>query len=80
MKGVHRFGSKGKLAPPPHYIDLYPIIDKFLPLSYQVELPSKLSVPIGARHDIQGLSYQDFDPTRPSYPQQDHMVLQGSME
>jgi hypothetical protein len=41
MKGVHCFGIKGKLAP--HYIDLYPIIDKYGPTSYQVELPAKLS-------------------------------------
>jgi hypothetical protein len=41
MKGVHCFGIKGKLAP--HYISLYPIIDKYGLLSYQVELPSKLS-------------------------------------
>jgi hypothetical protein len=41
MKGVHRFGIKGKLAP--LYIGSYPIIDKYGPLSYQVELPSKLS-------------------------------------
>jgi hypothetical protein len=41
MKGVHRFGIKGKLAP--RYIGLYPIIDKYGPTSYQVELPSKLS-------------------------------------
>jgi hypothetical protein len=41
MKGVCRFGIKGKLAP--CYIGLYPIIDKYGPLSYQVELPSKLS-------------------------------------
>jgi hypothetical protein len=41
MKGVRRFGIKGKLAP--RYIDLYPIIDKFGLTSYQVELPSKLS-------------------------------------
>jgi hypothetical protein len=41
MKGVHRFGIKGKLAP--CYIGPYPIIDKYGPLSYQVELPSKLS-------------------------------------
>jgi hypothetical protein len=41
MKGVHRFGIKGKLAP--CYISLYPIIDKYGPTSYQVELPSKLS-------------------------------------
>jgi hypothetical protein len=41
MKGVCRFGIKGNLAP--HYIGTYPIIDKYGPLSYQVELPSKLS-------------------------------------
>jgi hypothetical protein len=41
MKGVRRFGIKGKLAL--RYIGLYPIIDKYGPMSYQVELPSKLS-------------------------------------
>jgi hypothetical protein len=41
MKGVHRFGIKGKLAP--HYIGPYPILDKYGPTSYQVELPVKLS-------------------------------------
>jgi hypothetical protein len=41
IKGVHRFGIKRKLAS--RYIGLYPIIDKYGPLSYQVELPSKLS-------------------------------------
>jgi hypothetical protein len=40
MKGVRCFGIKEKLAP--HYIGLYPIIDKYGSLSYQVELPSKL--------------------------------------
>jgi hypothetical protein len=41
MKVVHHFGIKRKLAP--CYICLYPIIDKYGSLSYQVELPSKLS-------------------------------------
>jgi hypothetical protein len=41
MKGVRRFGIKGKLAP--CYIGSYPIIDKYGPTSYQVELPFKLS-------------------------------------
>jgi hypothetical protein len=41
MKGVHRFGIKGKLAP--RYIGPYPVIDKYGPTSYQVELPVKLS-------------------------------------
>jgi hypothetical protein len=40
-KGVCCFGIKGKLAP--RYIGPYPIIDKYGPTSYQVELPSKLS-------------------------------------
>jgi hypothetical protein len=41
MKGVCCFGIKGKLAP--RYISMYPIIDKYGPLSYQLELSSKLS-------------------------------------
>jgi hypothetical protein len=41
MNSVCHFGIKGNLAP--RYIGLYPIIDKYWSLSYQVELPSKLS-------------------------------------
>jgi hypothetical protein len=41
MKGVRRFDIKGKLAS--CYISMYPIIDKYGPTSYQVELPVKLS-------------------------------------
>jgi hypothetical protein len=41
MKGVRHFGIKGKLAP--RYIGPYPILDKYGPTSYQVELPAKLS-------------------------------------
>jgi hypothetical protein len=41
MKGVCRFGIKGKLAA--RYIGLYPIIDKYGPTSYQVELLARLS-------------------------------------
>jgi hypothetical protein len=41
MKGVLCFGIKGKLAP--RYIGSYPILDKYGPTSYQVELPAKLS-------------------------------------
>jgi hypothetical protein len=41
MKGVRHFSIKGKLAP--CYIGPYPIIDKYGPTTYQVELPSKLS-------------------------------------
>jgi hypothetical protein len=41
MKGVHRFSIKRNLTP--CYIGPYPIIDKYGPTSYQVELPLKLS-------------------------------------
>jgi hypothetical protein len=41
MKCVRRFGIKGKLAS--RYIGPYPILDKYGPTSYQVELPAKLS-------------------------------------
>jgi hypothetical protein len=41
MKGVCRFGIKGKLAP--RYIGPYPIVDNYGPLSYQMQLPSRLS-------------------------------------
>jgi hypothetical protein len=41
MKGVRRFGIKGKLAP--RHIGPYPIIDRYGSMSYQVELPAKLS-------------------------------------
>jgi hypothetical protein len=41
MKGVRRLDIKGK--PAPRYIGLYPIINKYGPTSYQVELPAKLS-------------------------------------
>jgi hypothetical protein len=41
MRGVCHFGIKGK--PAPHYIGLYPIIDKYGPTSYQVQLLAKLS-------------------------------------
>jgi hypothetical protein len=41
IKGVCRFDIKGKLAL--RYIGMYPIIDKYEPTSYQVELLAKLS-------------------------------------
>jgi hypothetical protein len=41
MMGVCRFGIKGKLAL--RYIGMYHIINKYGPLSYQAEIPSKLS-------------------------------------
>jgi hypothetical protein len=51
MKSVRRFVIKGKLAP--RYIGSFPIIDKYGPLSYQVELPSKLSGVHNMFHDSQ---------------------------
>jgi hypothetical protein len=41
IKGVCCFSIKGKLAP--YYIGMYPIIEKYGPTSYQVELPARLS-------------------------------------
>jgi hypothetical protein len=41
MKGAHCFGIKGQL--PPRHISPYPIINKYGPTSYQVELPLNLS-------------------------------------
>jgi hypothetical protein len=41
MKGVCHFGIKGKLSP--RYIGPYPILDKYGPTSYQVELLANLS-------------------------------------
>jgi hypothetical protein len=38
LKGVHRFGIKGKLAP--HYVGPFPILAKRGELAYQLELPS----------------------------------------
>jgi hypothetical protein len=40
MKDVRHFGIKGMLAP--HYIGLYPILEKYGHLAYRVELPSRL--------------------------------------
>jgi hypothetical protein len=41
MKGIRHFDIKGKLAL--HYNGPYPIIDKYGPTSYQVELLTRLS-------------------------------------
>jgi len=41
MKGVQRFGVRGKLAP--RYVGPYPIIERCGPVAYRVELPSHLS-------------------------------------
>jgi len=41
-KGVQRFGIKGKLAP--RYIGSYPIVERYGPVAYPLDLPANLSV------------------------------------
>ena len=41
MKGVQRFGMRGKLAP--RYVGPFPITERCGPVAYRVELPSHLS-------------------------------------
>jgi hypothetical protein len=46
MKGIMRFGVNGKLAP--HYIGLFPILEKCGTMAYKLELPPSLA----GVHDI----------------------------
>ena len=41
IKGVQRFGAKGKLAP--RYVGTFPIIERCWPVAYRLELPAQLS-------------------------------------
>jgi hypothetical protein len=42
IRGVRRFGVKGKLAP--RYVGPYPILTKHVEVAYQLNLPEDLSV------------------------------------
>jgi hypothetical protein len=46
MKGINRFGVKGKLAP--HYIEPFPILKKCGSVAYKLDLPPSLA----GVHDI----------------------------
>jgi hypothetical protein len=46
MKGVNRFGVKGKLVP--WYIGLFPILEQCGPVAYRLQLPDTLS----AAHNV----------------------------
>jgi hypothetical protein len=41
MKGIKRFGVKGKLSP--HYIRPFPILEKCRTIAYKLELPLSLA-------------------------------------
>jgi hypothetical protein len=48
MKGVSRFGVKGKLAP--RYIGPFPILEQCGPVAYRLQLPENLSTVHNAFH------------------------------
>ena len=46
MKGVYRFGSRGKLRP--HFVGLFEIVERIGPVAYHMALPPHLS----SVHDV----------------------------
>ncbi|WVZ93900.1 hypothetical protein U9M48_039851 [Paspalum notatum var. saurae] len=51
MRGVHRFGVKGKLAP--WYVGLFKILERCGPVAYQLELPPHLAAVLDVFHVLQ---------------------------
>ena len=56
MKGVQRFGVKGKLAP--RYVGCFPIIERCGPVAYRLKLPVQLTTV----HNIFHVSAQKMPP------------------
>jgi hypothetical protein len=58
MKGVHRFGVRGKLAP--RYVGSYKILAQRGPMAYRIELPDILSAIHNVFHVSQLKSVYEF--------------------
>jgi hypothetical protein len=90
MKGVKRFGMKGKLAP--RYIDLFPILEKCGTMAYKLDLPPSLAGVHNIFHMSQlkkclkapvDVVLSEVTPLEAdlSYPEEyNDQVLQGTME
>jgi hypothetical protein len=81
VKGMERFGIKGKLAP--HYIGPFPILEKCGTVAYKSELSPLLArvhdIAQG-RFDIPRAPNQDLRSKESCHEVQGDQVLQGSME
>ena len=51
IRGVHRFGVCGKLAP--RYVDLYKVLEQCGPVAYRLQLPNILSAIHNVFHVLQ---------------------------